>query len=111
MLPNILLSHLGGFGSKLLAQRIVQPSDTIDFVDSTLSKVWLVILFVVVWFCPNTQQIMYKFSPTLGRIQPGPFAGALSWRPNAVWACAVGALLCLGVLSLGGTSEFLYFQF
>jgi D-alanyl-lipoteichoic acid acyltransferase DltB (MBOAT superfamily) len=110
-LPNILLSHLGGLGSKLLARGMVQPSDTIDFVDSTLSKLWLIILFVVIWTCPNTQQIMYRFGPTLTRIQPGPLAGALSWRPNVVWACAIGAMLCLGVLSLGGTSEFLYFQF
>jgi hypothetical protein len=35
----------------------------------------------------------------------------LSWKPNAAWACAVGAMLSLGILSLGGTSEFLYFQF
>jgi alginate O-acetyltransferase complex protein AlgI len=111
ILPGIILSHLGGAGSTLLAKGIVQGASAIDFVDQVCGLLWVVILFVIVWGFPNTQQIMLRFEPVLGKIQPGPFKSVLSWRPNAVWACAVGAMLCLGVLSLGGTSEFLYFQF
>ncbi len=111
MLPNVLLAHLGEFGSGLLAKGILQPITTVPFVNQVSNSLWLIMLFVIVWCFPNTQQIMYRFEPTLGRIQPGPFRSVLAWRPNMVWACAIGAMLSLGVLSLGGTTEFLYFQF
>jgi alginate O-acetyltransferase complex protein AlgI len=110
-LPGVILSHLGKLGSVLLADGIAKATSSIEFIDQAAALVWVFILFVVVWCFPNTQQIMYRFGPTLGRANPGPFRGALSWKPNAAWACAVGAMLSLGILSLGGTSEFLYFQF
>ena len=111
ILPGVILSHLGAFGHMLLARGILQSASPIVVMDQVSGLVWLSLLFMVVWCFPNTQQIMHRFEPTLGRIQPGPFSRALSWRPNLVWAAAVGAMLSLGVLSLSGTSEFLYFQF
>jgi D-alanyl-lipoteichoic acid acyltransferase DltB (MBOAT superfamily) len=70
----------------------------------------LAILLAIVWFTPNTQQIMNQYEPALGRAIPNPYA-RLSWRPASAWALACGALAALGVLGLGGTTEFLYFQF
>jgi hypothetical protein len=40
----------------------------------------------------------------------GPFP-ALCWRPTTRWALAFGCAATLGLLSIGGTGEFLYFQF
>ncbi len=57
-------------------------------------------LYGLVWFAPNTQQIM----DTEGR-------GWLCWRPSVPWAVACGCATTLGLLSLGGTAEFLYFRF
>jgi D-alanyl-lipoteichoic acid acyltransferase DltB (MBOAT superfamily) len=74
------------------------------------SVAWLSVLYGIVWFMPNTQQIMRDYAPALGRIQAGPFP-ALVWRPSLPWAMAAGAGAALGVLALGGTTEFLYFQF
>jgi hypothetical protein len=71
---------------------------------------WLVALYGIVWSAPNTQQIMRDYAPALGRIQPGPLA-ALRWQPNLRWAAACGCAATLGLLSIGGTGEFLYFQF
>ena len=70
----------------------------------------LAVLFLVVWFAPNTQQIMSRFEPALGRPIANPYSG-LVWRPSGSWAVAAGGLAALGVLALGGTTEFLYFQF
>jgi len=70
----------------------------------------LLVLFAIVWFAPNTQQIMCQYEPALGRPIPNPYA-RLSWHPRSSWAVACGALAALGVLALGGTTEFLYFQF
>jgi alginate O-acetyltransferase complex protein AlgI len=111
ILPGIVLSHLGNAGRLLLAKGILQGGSSIVFVNHLGGLLWVALLFVIVWCFPNTQQIMHRFEPTLGRIQPGPFSKILSWRPSLAWAAAIGAMLSLGVLSLGGTSEFLYFQF
>ncbi|MBV8912461.1 MAG: MBOAT family protein [Acetobacteraceae bacterium] len=68
------------------------------------------VLFAIVWFAPNTQQIMNRYEPSLGRPVPNPYP-TLSWNPRASWAVAAGTVAALGVLALGGTTEFLYFQF
>lgn len=70
----------------------------------------LAALLLIVWFAPNTQQIMTRFEPALGRAIVNPYAG-LIWNPAAKWAVAAGGLAALGILALGGTTEFLYFQF
>jgi D-alanyl-lipoteichoic acid acyltransferase DltB (MBOAT superfamily) len=71
---------------------------------------WLAALYGIVWLLPNTQQIMHRYQPALGRA-PAPPPAWLSWRPGPLWAvlCGCGAMLAL--LAMGGTSEFLYFQF
>jgi D-alanyl-lipoteichoic acid acyltransferase DltB (MBOAT superfamily) len=110
-LPHALLAHFGQGGLTLVNYGIIHGISSIDFINATSEHLWLVVLFVIIWCFPNTQQIMRQFEPTLGTVQAGPFAAQLSWRPNVVWAAAVGGALCLGVLAIGGTSEFLYFQF
>jgi D-alanyl-lipoteichoic acid acyltransferase DltB (MBOAT superfamily) len=72
--------------------------------------VWLAGLYAIVWGAPNTQQIMRHHAPALGRINPGPLA-AMCWQPNLRWAAACGFAATLGLMSIGGTGEFLYFQF
>jgi len=79
-------------------------------VHAALDIAWLVALYAIVWCAPNTQQIMRNDAPALGRIQPGPLP-RLSWQPTLPWAVALGCTATLGLLSIGGTSEFLYFQF
>ena len=75
---------------------------------STLVQVAL--LLALVWFAPNTQQIMTNFEPALGRATANPFS-RLIWYPAASWAVLIGGIAALGLLALGGTTEFLYFQF
>lgn len=75
---------------------------------TTLAEITL--LLTIVWAAPNTQQIMNKFEPALGRTTPNPYP-RLSWSPRASWAVVCGIAAGLGVLAVGGTTEFLYFQF
>ena len=70
----------------------------------------LAALYLIVWGAPNTQQIMRAWEPALGRIQPGPLP-RLVWQPTLNWAMAIGCAATLGLLAIGGTGEFLYFQF
>jgi D-alanyl-lipoteichoic acid acyltransferase DltB (MBOAT superfamily) len=71
---------------------------------------WLVVLYAIVWGMPNTQQIMRDYAPALGRIVAGPLP-AIRWEPSLRWAAAFGGAATLALLSIGGTGEFLYFQF
>ena len=70
----------------------------------------LVCLYVIVWFMPNTQEIMRAYEPVLRRVPAGAFPFAV-WHPTWRWAIVTGLGATLGVLAIGGTTEFLYFQF
>jgi D-alanyl-lipoteichoic acid acyltransferase DltB (MBOAT superfamily) len=70
----------------------------------------LAVLYGVVWFLPNTQQIMSAYEPALGKVTAHSMTW-LRWRPGPVGGLAVGALLACAVLSITGVAEFLYFQF
>lgn len=71
---------------------------------------WLAALLALVWFAPNTQQIMCRFEPFLGK-PPAPPGSWPIWRPSLPWALACAGLAAASLLALGGPSEFLYFQF
>jgi alginate O-acetyltransferase complex protein AlgI len=71
---------------------------------------WLVALYAIVWAAPNTQQIMRAYAPALGRVAAGRWP-RLVWQPTLSWAVAFGAAATLGLLSIGGTGEFLYYRF
>lgn len=63
----------------------------------------------VVFLCPNTQQIMARYSPTLDGGQHRP--SWLAWAPTRAWGVAIGVVALFGLLSLNRPSDFLYFQF
>ena len=65
------------------------------YAHGALHTLWLAGLGAIVWGMPNTQQIV---------------DGAI-WRPSLPWAMAAGCAVTLGILALGGTHEFVYFQF
>jgi D-alanyl-lipoteichoic acid acyltransferase DltB (MBOAT superfamily) len=76
---------------------------------------WVVIGSMIAFGFPNTQQIMNKWDPALdyvsNRISAGPFGQILVWRPAARWACFLGLIMVVSLLSLSRPAEFLYFQF
>jgi hypothetical protein len=101
---------LGSGGIWLQAQGLIQAADmrTIGQVGREVG--WLVLLYGIVWGLPNTQQIFVRFEPALEGVEPG-LPAWLRWRPSLGWALTFGGLATLGLLSLGGTGEFLYFKF
>lgn len=72
---------------------------------------WMLLLAVIVWGCPNVQQIMGRFAPALGKVEPVAPRLPLLWGANLRWAGMVGLLLAASLMAMGGTSEFMYFQF
>lgn len=75
-----------------------------------LHGAFLVVLCFIVWFLPNSQQIMRHYDPVLDEVDP-PYPVRLAWQPNSGSALALGVSAAIGILALGGTTEFLYFQF
>jgi D-alanyl-lipoteichoic acid acyltransferase DltB (MBOAT superfamily) len=60
----------------------------------------LALLLVLVWCAPNTRRIMDH-----------PIGAGWAWRASAPWAVACGVGLTIGLLSAGGSAEFLYARF
>ena len=108
-LPDYWLVRWGDTGAWLAAHG-VSFADTRGLVRAGLIN-WLVILLAIVWFAPNTQQIMRHAQPALGIPADGDAARWLQWRPAAWLAFPFAALAVLIVVNLHKKSEFLYFQF
>jgi alginate O-acetyltransferase complex protein AlgI len=73
---------------------------------------WLFGLLVVVWFFPNTQEIMWKFRPGLESVvmdRKKPLY--LFWRPTLVTCLLACLAFMASFVQLNRVSEFLYFQF
>ena len=87
---------------------VVPPASAQERVLTVVRDWTLIALAAAIAFgAPNTQQIMRDFAPVLS-----PVAGrGWAWRPNLGWALAFGCLGALGLLGIGGSAEFLYFQF
>jgi hypothetical protein len=67
----------------------------------------------VVWFAPNTQEIMAYSHPALG--SPQSFASGRpawwQWRISRSWALATAVTCTFAITFLNRVSEFIYFQF
>ncbi len=66
-------------------------------------------LFPVVWFLPNTQQILHEEPGNASA--PTPLLSRLHWKPNLGWGLALAVLFFAVLANLGKPASFLYFQF
>ena len=67
-------------------------------------------LWFIVLTMPNTQQIMHKYEPVLGRINPCALQ-RMTWKPTIASAAALGAIGAFAIMAVAGTTPFVYFQF
>ncbi len=81
---------------------------------SPLAAATLLLLFGLVWFMPNSMELMWRHDPAL----PSPYdnqpvkpAKFLSWKPTRWNAAAYGLLCIVAVLALSNLKPFIYFQF
>jgi alginate O-acetyltransferase complex protein AlgI len=80
------------------------------------AAMWLVCLLFIALLCPNTLQILAPYEPALG-VKPAataPIIGQLripAWGPSLPWAVAMSLVAAVAIFSIGGPSEFLYWQF
>lgn len=79
-------------------------------VEAVVQNGQVIILWLIVLLMPNSQQIMCRYEPVLGRIKSSSWT-KLVWRPNAAWAAATGVVGAFAVMAIAGTTDFVYFQF
>jgi D-alanyl-lipoteichoic acid acyltransferase DltB (MBOAT superfamily) len=84
--------------------------------DIKMAAMWIAILLFIALVCPNTLEILAPYEPALG-VKPKSTAPALggfripAWDPSLPWAVAISAVAAVAIFSIGGPSEFLYWQF
>jgi D-alanyl-lipoteichoic acid acyltransferase DltB (MBOAT superfamily) len=66
----------------------------------------------LIWFMPNTQQIMGKYFPALNSYRGDKHTTTkIIWEPTLVWSVSVAAMALIGLVYITKASEFLYYQF
>ena len=80
---------------------------------STTTWLGLAAGYFIVWFLPNTQQILLRFKPALDLPRSDKEAGAihLFWRPTVAWGIGLGLVAFYTLIRMQNPSSFLYFQF
>jgi alginate O-acetyltransferase complex protein AlgI len=115
-LPQTLFDHLGRSLTSAFHRVGVISDNFWTAHDYQMAAMWVAILLFIALVCPNTLQILAPYEPALGvkSASTAPIIGRLripAWSPSLPWAVAVSAVAVIAVFSLGGPSEFLYWQF
>jgi len=111
-LPQALFDHLGPLAQKLPAVGVVAESWSLRDFAKTI--IWISVLTFVALACPNTLQILSRYEPALGvTLQSAklPTGSLMEWNASLPWAIGVSLIAAIGIISIGGPSEFLYWQF
>jgi alginate O-acetyltransferase complex protein AlgI len=112
-LPSVIYEHLGPLTGWLQGIGVVaEAGDGRAFMRLMM---WTLLLLFIALACPNTLEILAPYEPALG-IRPrtaekGVGARAVEWSVTLPWAIGVSVIAAMGIYSLGGQSEFLYWQF
>jgi len=108
MLPDTWLPKLGALGHWLATAGVTfGPGNRLVGIDAFGL---IALLMLIVWFAPNTQQIMAANKPALD-IPEHETTKSFLWRPTALFATLVWLLAFYAISNVSNPSAFLYFQF
>jgi alginate O-acetyltransferase complex protein AlgI len=111
-LPQELFDRLGPLAETLHRVGVVaEPSSAKDLANSA---VWISVLLFVALACPNTIRILARYEPALGvtsQSTKSAVGRSVEWDTSLPWAVAMSAIAAIAIVSMGGPSEFLYWQF
>lgn len=108
VLPDTWLPKLGTPGHWLATAGVTfGPGNRLIGIDAFG---WISVLMLIIWFAPNTQQIMAAYKPALDMPEHDS-AKRFLWRPTAMFAALVWLLAFVAISNVSKPSAFLYFQF
>jgi alginate O-acetyltransferase complex protein AlgI len=109
LVPQFVVSLLSPITGVLSGHGVIVGADAMTSGPIYLRLFHLVLIYVVIWLLPNTQQIMGLYRPALGwRSTFGETRLRFHMTPR--WGFAIGVVASLSVL-LAQRTEFIYFQF
>jgi alginate O-acetyltransferase complex protein AlgI len=114
-LQQTTLDHLGPLGNWLHKIGVTGVGPEL-WVDQGLEKMlpWIVGAMLIALALPNTLEILDRYEPALG-VKPSKTGSAvrsmMKWDISLTWSVGVAIVAAMGILSLAGPSEFLYWQF
>ena len=84
-----------------------------SFAPPTAAFLPIVFGLAIVWFLPNTQQILARFHPAFELSPSDRREGALRilWQPTLAWGVGLGLVFFAVLVKMENPSTFLYFQF
>ena len=106
-----LLGPAGPLLSELGVQFAAPPAGHWEVAKEMMAYV---LLLAIVWFAPNTQEIMSRYRPALqtyANLKWNNYPRWAYWRPNLCWSFFSAVVASAAVLGITQISEFLYFQF
>ena len=114
-LPQGIYDHLGPLAGWLHRLGVTSVNSELWTAhEFRRSVMWILASLLIALGCPNTLQILARYEPALG-VTPSAseFAGSriIEWNASVPWAIMVSMAGAIAILSLGGPSEFLYWQF
>ena len=76
---------------------------------------WIIAMFLLVWFCPNTIEIMSKFKIHIENENFNKYSNFnfIKWRPNSFFSLILSLVIFFVIIKIfqGREGEFIYFQF
>ena len=117
--PVAILSQMGPLSEVLLSLGVTSDFGSgRNFISSLF---WILALFIIAVFAPNSMEIMRRVEPALyfdADIDHGNKLRFFACRQKAAifslsnrWAFCIALIFLIGVLGLSRPSEFLYWQF
>jgi alginate O-acetyltransferase complex protein AlgI len=112
-MPRALFDHLGPLTSAFHRVGVI-ADESWSGQDFVKTAIWIFVLMFVALACPNTLQILARYEPALG-VEPRSTKLAIGriieWNASLPWAIAMSVVAAIAIASIGGPSEFLYWQF
>ena len=108
VLPDAWLARWGDAGQWLLQHGVPFGATNDLIMGGAINWIWITLL--IVWFAPNTQQIMASHRPALD-VPTSDGARLLRWKLSIHTALVVWLLGFVAIINMSRQSVFLYFQF
>jgi alginate O-acetyltransferase complex protein AlgI len=114
-LPQAIYDHLGPLAGWLHRAGVASVAPELWSSEEFGRMVmWILVSLLIALILPSTLQILARYEPALG-VKPRTvgFGGRSinEWNASLPWAISMSIVAAMAMLSLGGPSEFLYWQF